>query len=176
MTVQKVSIVRTVQVLTGNSALQVPTVTRRTWFVNKTAHLVQVVNTAEAQTWQNQQATVVQASIVCLEQLPQTLTWRTWHSVLPILNTSLSVIFVPVATSVKLAALCLKVFTLLAYGSEMKTHNVYIKLWEYLLVPWFVTTLYFDQRSHDREGLHYQRCLNNIRFRQLETKFSQGKF
>lgn len=141
MTVQQVTIVQMVRVQTGNSALQVPTVTGRTWFVNKTAPHVQVVNSAEVQTWRNQQATVVLATTVCREQLPRTFTWRTWHSALLILNTSLLVIFVPVVTSVKLGAWCLKVitpwFTLLTDDSEMGNCKVYVTLlrtyWHFIM-------------------------------------------
>lgn len=110
-TVQKVTTVQMALVQTGNSALQAPTATGRIWFVNKTVLHVQVVDTAEAQTWQKQQGTVVLATTVCLEQLLRILSWQTWHSAQLILYTSQLVIFVPVVTSVKLEVTCLKVFT-----------------------------------------------------------------
>lgn len=109
-TVQRVSTVQMVQVLTGNSVLQVPIVTGRTWYVSKTAQSVPLVSTVKAQTWQNQQATAVPVSTVYLEQLRQTPTWRTWPSALLILNTSLLVMFVHVVISVKKGVPSLKVF------------------------------------------------------------------
>ena len=74
MTVQRVSTVQMVQVLTGNSALQVPIVTGRTWYVSKTAQSVPLVSTVKAQTLHNQQATAVPVSTVYLEQPRQTPT------------------------------------------------------------------------------------------------------
>jgi len=74
MTVQRVSTVQMVQVLTGNSALQVPIVTGRIWYVSKTAQSVPLVSTVKAQTLHNQQATAVPVSTVYLEQPRQTPT------------------------------------------------------------------------------------------------------